>query len=54
MQREEFLSQYNISNADLEDAKIGWDELELIVKGEKVQINLKSLITRIFINLSRT
>ena len=35
MQKEKFLSQYNISNEDLEEAKIGWDELELIVKEYK-------------------
>lgn len=44
MQKEEFLSQYNISNADLEDAKIEWDELELIVKEyEKVNETLHVL-----------
>lgn len=44
MQKEEFLSQYNISNADLEDAKIEWDELELIVKEyEKVNETLHML-----------
>ena len=32
MQKEDFLLQYNISNVNLEEAKIGWDELELIVK----------------------
>lgn len=31
MQKEEFLLKYNISENDLEEAKIGWDELELIV-----------------------
>ena len=29
------LLQYNISNVNLEEAKIGWDELELIVKEYK-------------------
>lgn len=44
MQKEEFLSQYNISSADLEDAKIEWDELELIVKEyEKINETLHVL-----------
>ena len=41
MQKEMFLSQHNISDSDLEEAKIGWDELELIVKEyEKVNETL--------------
>ena len=32
MQKEVFLSKYNISEADFEEAKIGWEELDLIVK----------------------
>ena len=44
MQKEEFLLQYNISIADLEEAKIGWNELELIVKEyEKVDETLHVL-----------
>ena len=38
MSKEEFLLQYNISDADLEEAKIEWQELELIVK-EYAKIN---------------
>lgn len=32
MQKDEFLTRYNISETDLEDANIEWDELQLIVK----------------------
>lgn len=38
MSKEEFLLQYNISDADLKEAKIDWKELELIVK-EYAKIN---------------
>lgn len=32
MTKEVFLSQYSISDLDLEEAKIGWEELSLIIK----------------------
>ncbi len=32
MQKDLFLSTYNLKEADLEDANIGWEELELIAK----------------------
>ena len=32
MQKEEFLIKYNISDSDLKEAKIDWEELELIVE----------------------
>lgn len=32
MKKELFLSRYNFSDADLKEAKIEWDELELIIK----------------------
>ena len=35
MQKEKFLSHYNILVADLEEAKIGLDELELIIEEYK-------------------
>ena len=44
MQKEEFLSQYNISNADLEEAKIEWYEIELIIREyEKINEALHTL-----------
>lgn len=35
MQKEKFLSHYNILDVDLEEAKIGLDELELIIEEYK-------------------
>lgn len=32
MKKEEFLAQYSLSDADLAEANLGWDELELIIK----------------------
>lgn len=44
MRKEEFLSQYNISIEDLEEAKIEWDELKLIIKEyEKINETLHIL-----------
>lgn len=44
MQKEEFLLRYNISNSDLEEANIEWEELELIVKEyEKIDETLHVL-----------
>ena len=47
MQKEEFLLQHNITDSDLKEAKIGWEELELIVKEyEKLdEMNRKFQIT---------
>ena len=44
MIKEEFLSQYNISEVDLEEAKISWEELELIISEyEKIDETLHSV-----------
>ena len=44
MTKEAFLSQYSISELDLEEAKIGWEELSLIIKEyEKIDENLHAL-----------
>jgi len=44
MQKEVFLSKYNVSEADFEEAKIGWEELDLIVKEyEKINETLHML-----------
>lgn len=32
MQKEEFLSKYHVSNIDLEEANIEWEELLLIIE----------------------
>jgi len=44
MQKEMFLSQYNLSDYDLDEANIGWNELTLIVKEyEKMEETLHVL-----------
>jgi len=44
MTKEAFLSLYSISELDLEEAKIGWEELSLIIKEyEKIDENLHAL-----------
>lgn len=50
MQKEKFLSQYNILESDLEEAKIGLEELELIIEEYKKIDELLHAISKEFID----
>ncbi len=50
MQKELFLSQYNIKETDLKKAKIEWEELELIAKGYKAIDKYLHMIGKEFID----
>lgn len=50
MQKEKFLSQYNILESDLKGAKIGLDELELIIEEYKKIDELLHVISKEFID----